>query len=98
MEITQLTTTRVAPIDFTVNAVAELRISKLRDSDEDFSLQVHYVISVACKTERLNRPFFAISPDGYASLLMQSSTFALSMERHFLIQQSQFRNTLNLHL
>ena len=40
MEITQLTTTRVAPIDFTVNAVAELRISKLRDSDEDFSLQV----------------------------------------------------------
>ena len=33
-----------------------------------------------------------------ASLLMQSSTFALSMERHFLIQQSQFPNTLNLHL
>ena len=65
MDIEQLTTTRVAPIDFTVNAVAELRISKLRDSDEDFSLQVHDVISVACKTGRLNRPFFAISPDGY---------------------------------
>ena len=50
MEIEQLITTRVAPIDFTVNLVAELRVSKLRGSDEDFSLQVHDVISVACKT------------------------------------------------
>ena len=53
MDIEQLITTRVAPIDFTVNAVVELRISKLRDSDEDFSLQVHYVIR-QCSMQ--NRP------------------------------------------
>ena len=53
MDIEQLTTTRVAPIDFTVNAVVELRISKLSDSDEDFSLQVHYAIR-QCSMQ--NRP------------------------------------------
>ena len=58
MESAQLIKTLVAPIDFTVNAVAELRFSKLRDSDEELSLQVHDVISVACKTGRLNRPLF----------------------------------------
>ena len=35
MEIAQLTTTRVAPIDFTANTVAEPRILNLRDSDEE---------------------------------------------------------------
>ena len=44
MESAQRTTTRVAPIDFTAgNAVAKLRISKVRGSDEDLS-QVHDVI------------------------------------------------------
>ena len=43
MESAQLTTTRVAPINFTANAVAELHILKLRDSDEDLS-QVQNVI------------------------------------------------------
>ena len=37
MESAQLTNTRVAPIDFTANAVTELRILKLRNSDEDLS-------------------------------------------------------------
>ena len=37
MERAQLTTTRVAPIDFTANAVVELRSLKLRDSDDDLS-------------------------------------------------------------
>ena len=49
MESTQLTTTRVVPIDFTENAVEELRILKLRDSDEDLS-QVQNVIH-QCSTQ-----------------------------------------------
>ena len=45
-------------------SVAELRIPKLRDYDEDLS-QVHDAIIVAGITGRLNRLFFAIAPEGY---------------------------------
>ena len=65
MEIAQLTTTRVAPIDFTANTVAELRILNLRDSDEDLS-QAQNVIrqcSMQNRLGRLNRPFFTITPE-----------------------------------
>ena len=100
MEIAQLTTTRVAPIDFTANAVVELRILKLRDSDEDL-IQVQNVIRQCSMQNRSSEQALfrdrTRHPTAMAGLLMQFSTFALSMERHFLIQQSQVLNILKLH-
>ena len=52
MESAQLSTTRVAPIEFTANAVTELRILKLRDSDEDLS-EVQNVIHQCSMQNRL---------------------------------------------
>ena len=68
MESAQLTTTRVAPIDFTANAVAEPRILKLRDSDEDLS-QVQNVIH-QCSMQNRSTEQVPLSrshprPDGY---------------------------------
>ena len=101
MASAQLTTTRVAPIDFTANAVVELRILKLRDSDENL-IQVQNVIRQCSmqnrSTEQTLFPDRTGDPTAMAGLLMQFSTFALSMERHFLIQQSQVLNILNRHL
>ena len=67
MEIAQLTTTRVAPIDFTTNAVAEPRIFNLRDSDEDLS-QVQNVIQQCSIQNRSTEQTFSRShprPDDY---------------------------------
>ena len=101
MERTQLTTTRVAPIDFSANAVVELRSLKLRDSDDDLS-QVETVIRQCSMQNRSTKQTLfrdrTRDPTAITGLLMQFSTFALSMERHFLIQQSQVLNILNLHL
>ena len=101
MESAQRTTTRVAPIDFTAgNAVAKLRISKVRGSDEDLS-QVHDVIDECSMQNRSTEQTLfrnRTQSTAMAGLLMQFSTFALTMEKHFLIQQSQFLNILNLDL
>ena len=90
----------VVPINFTANAVAELRILRLRDSDEDL-IQVQNVIRQCSmqnrSTEQTLFPDRTRDPTAMAGLLMQFSTFALSMEKHFLIQQSQVLNILNRH-
>ena len=101
MERAQLTTTRVAPIDFTANAVVELRILKLRDSDEDFTQVQNVIRQCSMQNRSTEQTLFrdrTRHPTAITDLLMQFSTFALSMERHFLIQQSQVLNILNLHL
>ena len=68
MEIVQLTTTRVAPIDFTANAVVELRILKLTDSDEDL-IQVQNVIRQCSMQNRSSEQALFLRshtrPDGY---------------------------------
>ena len=102
MEIAQLTTTRVAPIDFTANTVAELRILNMRDSDEDLSQAQNVIRQCSMQNRSTEQTFFhdhTRDPTAMAGLLMQFSIFALSMEiRHFLIQQSQVLSILNLHL
>ena len=101
MESAQLTTTRVAPIDFTVNAVAQLGILKLRDSDEDLSQVQNVIRQCSMQNRSTEQTLFrdrTRDPTAIAGLLMQFSTFALIMERHFLIQQSQVLNILNLYL
>ena len=101
MEITQLATTRVAPIDFTTNAVAELRIFNLRDSDEDLSQVQNVIQQCSIQNRSTEQTLFhdrTRDPTTMVGLLMQFSTFALSMERLFLIQQSQVLNILNRHL
>ena len=107
MESAQLTTTRVAPIDFNANVVAELRILKLRDSDrifdrnEDLSQGQNVIRQCSMQNRSTEETVFHDRTRGLtamAGLLMQFPTFALSMERHFLIQQSQVLNILNLHL
>ena len=101
MEIAQLTTTRVALIDFTANAVAELRTLKLRDS-EDLSQLQNVIRQCSMQNRSTEQTLFRDRirvPTTIAGLLiMQFSTFALSMKRHFLIQQSQVLNILKLHL
>ena len=101
MEIAQLTTTRVAPIDFTTNAVAEPRIFNLRDSDEDLSQVQNVIQQCSIQNRSTEQTLFqdrTRDPTTMVGLLMQFSTFALSMERLFLIQQSQVLNILNRHL
>ena len=101
MESAQLTTTRVAPIDFNANVVAELRILKLRNSDEDLSQGQNVIRQCSMQNRSTEETLFHDRTRGLtamAGLLMQFPTFALSMERHFLIQQSQVLNILNLHL
>ena len=77
-------------------------ILKLRDSEEDLS-QVQNVIRQCSMQNRSTEQTLLRDciqhPTAMAVLLIiQFSTFALSMERHFLIQQSQFLNILKLHL
>ena len=101
MERAQLTTTRVAPIDFTANAVVELRILKLRDSDEDFSQVQNVIRQCSMQNRSTEQTLFrdrTRDQTAIAGLLMQFSTFPLSMKRHLLIQQIQVLNILNLHL
>ena len=102
MEIAQLTTTRVALIDFTANAVAELRTLKLRDSDEELSQLQNVIRQCSMQNRSTEQTLFRDCirvPTAIAGLLiMQFSTFALSMKRHFLIQQSQVLNILKPHL
>ena len=102
MEIAQLTTTRVAPIDFTANTVAELRILNLRDSGEDLSQAQNVIRQCSMQNRSTEQTLFhdhTRDPTAMAGLLVQFSTLALSMEiRHVLIQHSQVLNILNLHL
>ena len=74
MEIAQLATTRVAPIDFTTNTVAELRILNLRDSDEDLSQVQNVIWKCSMQNRSTEQTLFhdhSRDPTAMAGLLMQ---------------------------
>ena len=80
MESAKLKTTRVAPIDFTANAVAELRILKLRDW-RGFEPGANVIRQWGMQNRSTEQTFFGDRTrdlTAMAGLLMQFSTFALT--------------------